>query len=256
MRLIHGECLAELGKLKENSVDLVVCDLPYGMTANKWDTCIDLNKLWEQYKRVVKESGAIVLFGMQPFTSKLITSNQEMFKYTWIWEKNIGRGWLKAKTQPMRTIEDICVFYRKQCTYNPQMTEGKPYSHSGGGLSVVNSYGSRKQIKAPIQNKGTRYPKQVLRYATVPQKQVVHPTQKPTELLAYLIETYSNPGDTVLDNCMGSGSTGVACVQTQRDFIGIELDKKYFSEAKKSIEGVEHKEESSSRKRKRQEEKQ
>lgn len=233
---MNGDCLKELIKVKDKTVDLVLCDLPYGMTSNKWDTCIDLDRLWEHYKRIVKDNGAIVLFGMQPFTSKLITSNTDMFKYTWVWEKNIGRGWLKAKVQPMRNVEDICVFYRKQCVYNPQMTEGKPYSHAGGGVSVLNCYGSRKQVKAPIENKGTRYPKQVLRFSTVPQKQVVHPTQKPVELLTYLIETYSKPGAVVLDNCMGSGSTGVACVQTQRRFIGIELDKNYFESAKAWIE--------------------
>jgi site-specific DNA-methyltransferase (adenine-specific) len=199
---------------------MVLCDLPYGTTQNKWDTVIDLSKMWEQYKRVC--TGAIVLTSAQPFTSMLVTSNLKEFKYQWVWQKEAGTGLLNAKKQPLRDHEDVMVFYAKQPVYNPQMTVGKPYvCKKGGETSNYNPSGTVTTV-----NQGTRYPKTTQFFQRDRNK--VHPTQKPVALMEYLIKTYTNEGMTVLDNCMGSGTTGVACVNTGRSFIGIEKDPPYF----------------------------
>ena len=227
MRLIHGECLEEMTKIPDQSVDMVMCDLPYGTTQNKWDTCIDLVKLWEQYKRICK--GAIVLTAAQPFTSVLVCSNIRDFKYQWVWQKEAGTGLLNAKKQPLRDHEDVLVFYGSQPTYNPQMTTGKPYTcKKGGDTENYNPSGSVVTI-----NKGTRCPKTVQFFKRDADKN--HPTQKPVALMEYMINTYTKPGMIVLDNCMGSGTTGVACVRKGRYFIGIERDEAYFAVAEKRI---------------------
>lgn len=228
MKLFHGDCLELMKELPDGSVDMILCDLPYGTTQNKWDTIIPFDLLWEQYMRISK--GAVVLFAAQPFTSLLISSNLKYFKYDWVWEKTKATGHLNAKKQPLRNKEDILVFYKKQPTYNPQMVEGEPYKNktgkdTNGSSSMTTSYG--KYTNKRNENTGFRYPKQILKFNTV-QRNTLHPTEKPVSLLEYLIKTYTDEGDVVLDNCMGSGSTGTACMNTNRRFIGIEKDKEYF----------------------------
>lgn len=233
-RLIHGDCLDVLPTLEDGGVDMVLADPPYGTTACKWDSVIPLEPMWEQLKRVIKPNGAIVMTASQPFTTTLIASNMKMFKYCWVWEKPKGTGHLNAKKQPMRSVEDIPVWYKKQSTYNPQMKAGKPYKEKSGwkGTSGYEGYGVDKRIGS--DNEGFRYPKQVLRFGVV-ERGTVHPTQKPVSLMEYLIKTYTNEGETVLDFAMGSGTTGVACQMTGRRFIGIEKDAGYFDIAHKRI---------------------
>jgi site-specific DNA-methyltransferase (adenine-specific) len=238
MQLIHGDCLEKMKDIPDKSIDMVLCDLPYGTTQNKWDSIIDLPMLWQEYNRVLKLNGACVLFCAQPFTSVLVASNITNFKYEWCWKKPKGTGHLNAKKQPMRDKEDIAVFYREQCTYIPQMTEGTPYKDKAGkdyskNTSMTNSYGAYTNYRE--ENTGFRYPKQVIEFGVV-ERGTLHPTQKPVPLLEYLIKTYTLEVETVLDNTMGSGSTGIACINTNRNFIGIEKDDKYFEIAKKRIE--------------------
>ena len=196
IQLYHGDCLEVMKEIEDKSVDMILCDLPCGTTKCKWDTIIPFVPLWEQYNRIIKDSGVIVLFASQPFTSVLVNSNIRMFKYEWIWRKNKGGNPLNAKKIPMKQHESILVFYKKSPTYNPQSVQ----------------------------------------FCKV--EQGLHPTQKPVALLEYLVKTYTNEGELILDNCMGSGSTGVACVNTNRKFIGIELDDKYFEVAKERIENT------------------
>ena len=224
-----------MGSLPANSVDLILCDLPYGTTQNKWDAVIPFDRLWSQYKRLC--NGAVVLTAAQPFTSALVMSNPTAFKYDWVWRKPKGTGHLNAKKQPMRDKEDILVFYSSQPTYNPQMTSGTPYKDKAGKdhtktSSMTGSYGDYTNFRN--DNEGLRYPKQVLEFGVV-ERGTVHPTQKPVALMEYLIRTYTNPGDTVLDNCMGSGTAGVACVNTGRSFIGIEIEERYCEIAAKRL---------------------
>lgn len=242
VNLIQGDCLEVMKTLPDNSVDLVLTDPPYGTTRCSWDSVIDLDLMWEETKRIVKPSAAIVLMANEPFTSKLICSNIKDFKYRWDWKKNKSTGFLNAKKQPLRCIEDICVFYSKPCTYNPQKTTGhKP----------VNSYNREKnQGGGTVGNVGAqsgggsteRYPTNCIDHINVmpndkSQGVKQHPTQKPVELMEYLIKTYSNETEVVLDFTMGSGTTGIACVNTNRRFIGIELDKTYFDISVNRIKG-------------------
>ena len=234
MELIQGDCLEVMKNIPSASVDMILCDLPYGTTHNKWDTRLNMGKLWEQYKRIIKDNGAIVLFSQMPFTAALVMSNPKMFRYEWIAEKSLATGFLNAKRMPMKAHENILVFYKKLPTYNAQMTKGKPYSitrrYTGG--HYLHNFESIE-----TKNEGTRCPRDVLRGLWQPYcgGKMYHPTQKPVPLLEYLIKTYTNEGETVLDNCMGSGSTGVACVNTKRDFIGVELDENYFDIARRRI---------------------
>ena len=230
--LLQGDCLELMKNIPSKSVDMVCCDLPFGITQNKWDKVIPFEPLWEQYHRIVKDNGAIVLFSQMPFTAELVHSNIKNFKYMWIWYKHYCRGFLNAKKQPLRTTEHICVFYKKQCTYNPEMRIGE-YRSKGDSSKQRGCYGKYEPIKT-VNNE--YYPTDMLDFAGVPVGELQHPTQKPTALLEYLIKTYTNHGETVLDNCMGSGSTGVACANTNRNFIGIELDGIYFNIAKERIE--------------------
>lgn len=223
--LYRGDCLEEMRKIADGSIDLVLADPPYGTTACKWDSVIPFVPMWEQLKRVTKKNGAIVLFGSQPFTSALVMSNIQMFKYEWIWDKGQGTGFLNAYKQPLRSIENILVFYRKQSTYNPQMILGfNPYVCRQGKNKTQN-YGT--QTGATTVSNGSRFPINKIKFTR--DKNKVHPTQKPVALMEYLIQTYTNAGETVLDFTMGSGTTGVACVNTDRSFIGIELDEHYFT---------------------------
>ena len=234
--LYNGDCLEIMKNISDKSVDMILCDLPYGTTACKWDTVIPFKPLWEQYNRIIKDNGAIVLFGSEPFSSALRMSNIKNFKYDWIWDKvNRYTGYGSCKYAPLKRYEIVSVFYKSKPTYNPQMMQGKPYKKTGDYSSKI--YGTDK-VKKHGKNNGERYPFNILQYKGDDKKNgFLHPTQKPIALLEYLIKTYTNEVDVVLDNCMGSGSTGVACVNTNRDFIGIELDKDYFNIAKQRITG-------------------
>jgi DNA modification methylase len=231
IKLIHGDCLEVMKGIEDHSIDMILCDLPYGTTACKWDTIIPFEPLWEQYKRIIKDNGAIVLTASQPFTSALVMSNIKWFKYEWIWDKVLPSGMQIAKYRPMQRHENILVFCKTTPSYNPIKTlqkerTGKIYSKSESS-PIKYDNGKTKIYK-------DKYP-QSIQVFYKREKQSLHPTQKPVALLEYLIKTYSNEGDLVLDNCMGSGSTGVAAVNTNRRFIGIEKDDKYFEIAQKRI---------------------
>jgi DNA modification methylase len=244
VKLLHGDCLELMKDIPDKSVDMILCDLPYGTTQCSWDTVIPFEPLWEQYKRIIKDNGAIVLFGSEPFSSALRMSNIKLYKYDWYWNKVQGTGFSAVKKQPMRVIETISVFYKKPPIYNPQMEkrekvidsrnwkQNKRISENSRFTSTDNS------LSQKIYDK--KYPVNLLNINKASNEcnnsKRVHPTQKPVALLEYLIKTYTKEGETVLDNCMGSGSTGVACVNTNRNFIGIELDDKYFKIAKERIE--------------------
>ena len=237
--LRYGDCLDVMQEIPNNSIDCIICDLPFGTTKLEWDTIIDFDLLWSEYNRVLKDNANIVLFSSGDFTYKLYASNPKLYKYKLIWKKNVPTGMSSAKYRPMKYYEEICVFYGKKGTYNPQMKErigvGKAcynYDHYCGESNHVH-YGKVKKRYDPnfVQ------PSDVLEFNVVPnRKGKVHPTQKPIALLEYLIKTYTNEGETILDNCMGSGSTGVACIHTNRNFIGMELDETYFNIAKNRIE--------------------
>lgn len=327
MKLLYGDCLELMKDIPDKSVDMVLCDLPYGTTACKWDSIIPFDELWEQYKRVVKKNGVLALFAQEPFATLIRSSNLSQWKYDWIWEKPQGTNFLSSKTQPLKNYEIITVFanisnetiannelfdglkeyfysekdksglsskeikiilgnqmgshyfthgiqwslptekdYKKlqstgyfkrsykelkdeyekikselDCStviYYPQMSEGRPYTCKHGKMTeLVTGNNAAKKTGVLTVNKGFRYPKSIIKMNPVKNSERLHPTQKPVSLLEYLIKTYTNEGETVLDNCMGSGSTGVACVNTGRNFIGMELDEKYFEIAKQRIGG-------------------
>lgn len=234
VKLINGECILEMEKIKDKSIDMILCDLPYGTTACKWDNIIPFEPLWEEYNRIIKDNGAIVLFSDNPFTSKLINSNTKNYRYDWIWEKEQGKNFQLVKKRPLKKTENINVFYKKQPIYNPQglIKLDKPIIKSnkgkGGNLGHITSEDKRGNYEQWFTN----YPSNILKFNA---DRGLHPTQKPVKLLEYLIKTYTNEGQTILDNCMGSGSTGIACLNTNRNFIGIELDKNYFDIASKRI---------------------
>ena len=230
--LWHGDCLEIMKEIPDDSVDMVLCDLPYGTTRNKWDSVIPFNPLWEQYCRAVKNNGAILLFSQMPFTASLAASAPDLFRYEWIWEKTQGTGHLNAKKMPLKAHENILVFYRNLPTYNPQWGEGLPYIATYSTHS--SNYGKQKDNVTTI-NDGRRYPTDILRFGKKAGDRYLHPTQKPVALCEYLIRTYTKEGETVLDNCMGSGSTGVACANTGRNFLGIEQDKSYYEVAKERV---------------------
>ena len=237
IELYNGDCLIEMNKIADKSVDMILADLPYGTTSCKWDIVIPFEPLWKQYKRIIKDNGAIVLFGSEPFSSYLRMSNIQWYKYDWIWKKSLCSNFLNLKKQPSKIQENISVFYKKQPTYNPQMREGLPYIDKGRKekKSSQQNFGVKNQDL--IINNGERYPESIIAFKNGNNKNL-HPTQKPVALLEYLIKTYTNENETVLDNTMGSGSTGVACKNTGRHFIGIEQDKKYFEIAKARINDV------------------
>jgi len=229
--LLQGDCLELMKDIPDKSVDMILCDLPYGTTQNKWDSVIDLEMLWKQYTRIIKDNGAIVLTAQSPFDKVLGMSNIKMLKYELIWEKEQGTGFLNAKKMPLKSHENILIFYKKLPTYNPQMRTGfKPYVAVRN--TATSNYGKQVDSVTTISN-GDRYPLSILKFKR--DKDRIHPTQKPVVLMEYLIKTYTNEGDLVLDNCMGSGSTGVACKNLNRNFIGMELDEGYFNMATKRI---------------------
>ena len=241
MNLMLGDCLERMKEIEDGSVDMVLADLPYGTTACKWDSVIPFEPLWAHYKRVCKKNAAIVLTASQPFTSALVMSNIDWFKYCWVWDKKVGRGHLVAKKRPMAQHEDVCVFYASAPTYNPQMVKkdrperGKAMEHSRTSICGGKTTGVQESIVRTHS-----YPKTILQFPSESNSQKTHPTQKPVALMEYLIHTYTNQSETVLDNTMGSGTTGVACVNTNRNFIGIERDEGYFNIAKKRIEDAQN----------------
>ena len=244
IKLLCGDCLELMNDIEDKSIDCIICDLPYGTTKCKWDIVIPFDKLWEQYNRIIKDNGAIILFGTEPFSSELRLSNKSDYKYDIYWVKEKPTNFMQVKKRVGKLTENICVFYKKQCTYNPQMVKhngkkvtNKPSERNAKFKSVVASDSPTLSIK-PYEDTGYRYPCDILNINREKLGSTVHPTQKPVALLEYLIKTYTNENETVLDNCMGSGSTGVACVNTNRNFIGIELDIDYFNIAKERIENA------------------
>jgi len=242
-KIFHGECLEIMSTLPESCVDMVFCDLPYGTTQNEWDSLIPFDKLWEQYYRIVKENGAIVLTAQPPFDKILACSNLKDFRYEWIWEKNKATGHLNAKKMPMKAHENILVFYRKLPTYNPQKTTGhKPFGavKPKDNIPEPDKKRNYNHVAKTFGNDGTttdRYPRDVQRFPVINNDDPLkfHPTQKPVGMIEYFLRTYSNEGDVILDNCMGSGSTCIACINTNRQYIGIEGNLEYFSKAKQWI---------------------
>ena len=233
VELKMGDCLELMKELPSSSVDLILCDLPYGTTRNKWDSVLPLDALWREYKRASR--GAIVLTAQTPFDKVLGASNLEWLRYEWIWEKTNATGHMNAKCAPMKAHENVLVFYNRQPTYNPQKTSGHRRKTATADRSRLQSecYGAQRGVTA--YDSTDRYPRSVQVFSSDKQRVKFHPTQKPVALMEYLIRTYTNPGDLVLDNCMGSGTTGVACVNTGRRFIGMEMDAGYFAIAQQRI---------------------
>lgn len=235
-KIYNEDCLVGMKDIPDKSIDMVLCDLPYETTKNKWDLIIPLDELWAHYNRIIKDNGAIVLTAQTPFDKVLGVSNLKMLKYEWIWEKTSATGHLNAKKMPMKAHENILVFYKKPPTYNPQKTTGherkvSTAKHKRNSKNSSN-YG---ESSATTYDSTERYPRSVQLFSTDKQKSSLHPTQKPVALFEYLIRTYTNEGDTVLDNCMGSGTTAIACMNTNRNYIGFELDKDYYELANERI---------------------
>ena len=242
-KIYNEDCLEGMKRIPDKSVDMILCDLPYGTTASKWDTIIPFDKLWEQYERVIKDNGAIVLFSSSKFTNKLITSNEKLYRYKWIWIKNKTGNFVNAKNRPLTKYEEICIF-SKGITANTKNTN-KKMKYKPQGLKIQNKikknydskfgsmHGKRPSHKDTYISKFTNYPTDILTFNCV--SKPMHPTQKPVALFEYLIKTYTDEGETVLDNCMGSGTTAIACLNTNRNYIGFELDEEYY---KASIERI------------------
>ena len=237
-KIYNEDCLEGMKRIADGSVDMILCDLPYGTTQCKWDTVIPFEPLWEQYRRVIKPNGAIVLTASQPFTSALVMSNPKMFKYDWCWKKNAGSNFGCVKFQPMKEHESVLVFYSGRAMYNPQMQE-RAESGKNRVKTVVN-YSTKTELVGDSLHNSISSIRPALRYPSSVQlfnrERGLHPTQKPVALFEYLIKTYTNPGELVLDNCMGSGTTAIACMNTNRNFIGFEMDKGYYGIACNRIE--------------------
>ena len=236
INLMLGDCLERMKEIESGSVDMILTDPPYGTTACKWDSIIPLEPMWEQLKRIIKPNGAIVMTASQPFTSVLITSNLKMFRYCMVWDKVIHSNPLIAKVQPLTTHEDMVVFYKKKPTYNPQMKKGKEIKRGGSDKGVSETKGDTSMTNRSKNSTSDRYPNKIARFSNADKTNIVHPTQKPVALMEYLIKTYTNESETVLDFTMGSGTTGVAAKNLNRKFIGIEMDEGYFNVAKKRID--------------------
>ena len=235
MKLIHGDCLEKMKDISDGSVDMVLCDPPYGTTVCKWDSVIPFDPMWEQLKRVVKHKGAICLFGREPFSSMLRMSSLDMFRYDWVWEKSKATNFLFAKQMPLICHETISVFYKQKPLYIPQKSKGKPYNKGVEKRTEIEAVGKIGNGNLLSNESGERNPRSIVYFRTAESEGKFHPTQKPVALLEYIIKTYTLGGETVLDFTMGSGSTGVACVNLNRHFIGIEKDSKYFEIAKNRI---------------------
>ena len=232
MTLLQGDCLELMKDIPDKSIDLILCDLPYGTTRNSWDEVIPFDKLWAQYNRIIKDNGAILLFAQGKFYVNLVNSNMKMFRYDLVWDKELVSGFLNAKRMPLRRHEQVAVFYKHLPTYNPQFTQGKPLHSKGTAYKekelTNNNYGDFKTTDDNRAGSTEKYPISIMKFQKPHPSVCVHPTEKPVALLEYLVKTYTNEGDVVLDNCMGSGSTGVACQNTNREFIGMELDEDYY----------------------------
>ena len=241
--LLKGDCLQLMKNIPSKSIDMILCDLPYGVTQNVHDIKIPFGDLWEEYERIIKDNGVIALFGQGKFYVELVSSNMKLFRYDLVWNKKLISGFLNSNRQPLRQHEQIAIFYKKQPTFHPQFHQGNPlhgkgtsYKHKEG---KNNNYGKFNAIEDTRKGSTEKYPTSILEFAKEHPSQTQHPTQKPVKLLEYLIKTYTNEGDVVLDNCMGSGSTGIACKNTGRHFIGMEIDDEYFEIAKERINGNE-----------------
>lgn len=239
--IYNMDCLEGMKYIKDKSIDCIICDLPYGTTQNKWDSIIPFDKLWAEYNRVIKDDGAIILFGQGIFTAELMLSNKKCWRYNLIWKKgNRTSGFLNANRMPLRNHEDICIFYKKLPTYNPQFEEGIPLHGKGTAYktkqNVNNNYGSFEQLDDTRKGSTQKYPKSVLIFDKP--HPAIHPTQKPVALIEYLIKTYTNENAIILDNCMGSGTTAIACINTNRQYIGFELEKEYYDLSLKRIREV------------------
>ena len=244
-KLLQGDCLELMNKIPDKSIDMILCDLPYGTTKNKWDSVLPFDKMWKQYDRIIKENGCIALFADGMFMSDLMQSNKKLWRYNLVWDKELISGFLNANRMPLRSHEEICIFYKKLPTYNPQFTDGEPLHGMGTKFSQEknknNNYGNFDSCNNPSAKRTgdtKKYPKSIVKFPRPASCVMIHPTQKPVELLEWLIKTYTNENDCVLANCMGSGSTGVAAVGINRNFIGMELEEKYFNIAKERIESV------------------
>lgn len=237
--LWHGNCLELMNKIADKSIDMILCDLPYGQTQNEKDICLPFDILWEQYNRIIKDNGCIALFGQGVFYVDLVNSNRKMFRYDLVWNKQLTSGFLNAKRMPLRQHEQIAIFYKKLPTYNPQFTKGKPLHSKGISYKSKKhknqNYGEFQMTDDSRAGSTEKYPTSILSFSKPHPSIAKHRTEKSIPLLEYLIKTYTNEGATVVDNCMGSGTTGVACMNTNRNFIGIELDEKYFNVAKSRI---------------------
>jgi site-specific DNA-methyltransferase (adenine-specific) len=232
--LRYGDTIEQMKLIPDKSIDFICCDLPFGTTQNKWDIVIPFNQLWEQYKRIIKDKGTVILFGNQPFTTDLICSNRSWFKYEIIWDKGRASGHLNAKIMPLRKHDNLIVFCNGKTTYNPQFTEGESYTRTNKSETCRGNYGKHKD--STIENDGYRYPTSILYYPIGRQQNKIHPTEKPIGLIEILIKQYSNEGETILDNTFGSCTTGIACINTNRNFIGIENNMDYFNISLKRVE--------------------
>lgn len=239
IRLLKGDCLEIMKTIPDKSINMILCDLPYGVTQNKLDVAIPLDRLWKQYERIIKDNGAIILFAQGVFYIDLVNSNRKLFRYDLVWDKQLTSGFLNAKRMPLRQHEQIAVFYKKLPTYNPQFKEGKPLHSKGTSYKDKEhknqNYGEFKMTDDNRAGSTQKYPTSILSFAKPHPSIAMHRTEKSIPLLEYLIKTYTNESETILDNCMGSGTTGVACVNTNRNFIGIEITDEYFDIAKNRI---------------------
>ncbi|MBE5820191.1 MAG: site-specific DNA-methyltransferase [Clostridiales bacterium] len=234
-----GDCIKLMNEIEDTSIDLILCDLPFQKTKNKWDKIIPFDKLWENYKRIIKENGAIILFCQGSFYIDLVNSNREDFRYDLVWDKNMTTGFLNCNRQPLRKHEQIAVFYKKQPTYNPIFSEGQPLHGKGKNYKTSsiknNNYGKFNMLDDYRKGNTQKYPTSIITIQKVHPSKTIHPTEKPVELMKYLIETYTKPGETILDNCMGSGTVGIACLNSNRNFIGIEINENYYKLASNRI---------------------
>lgn len=234
-----GDCIKLMNDIEDDSIDLILCDLPFQKTKNEWDKIIPFEELWKQYNRIIKPNGAIILFSQGSFYIDLVNSNRKHFRYDLVWDKKLTTGFLNSNRQPLRKHEQIAVFYKKQPTYNPIFTEGQPLHGKGNKYKTANiknqNYGKFNTLEDYRKGNTNKYPTSIISIQKVHPSKTIHPTEKPVELIQYLIKTYTNPGETVLDNCMGSGTTAIACLNTTRNFIGIEINKNYYNLASKRI---------------------
>ena len=246
IQLLHGDCLELMKDISDNSINMILCDLPYGVTKNHWDSPIPLDQLWVQYERIITDNGAICLFANGMFMAKLMMSNPKLWRYNLVWNKAIPSGFLNANRMPLRITEEIVVFYRKQPVYNPQKVKGNPNHSKGSAVGkrsndasqTNNNYGDYTIVDNSQELGDMKHPTSLLTFSKPHSSVMKYPTEKPVTLCEWLIKTYTNPEMTVLDNCMGSGSAGIACVNTNRNFIGIELENKYYKIAEERIKNV------------------